>query len=100
MKKIALLLALLFFLASISVASAAPVRNVYIRELCRNGPVIAYGMYDVNTNSRITTLDARGYLDLTEKIKNYEQQNEVKLLWNYYTNKRTGPESGVFIGDC
>ena len=73
MKKIAVLLALLFFLASISVASAAPVRNVYIRELCRNGPVIAYGMYDVNTNSRIVTLDARGYLDLIEKLKEYSQ---------------------------
>lgn len=99
-KIVAIIVGLLFLLGTVSFASAAPLKQVYIRELCRNGPVIAYGIYDASTNSRITTLDARGYLDLIDKLKEYEEQNEVKLQWNYYTNKRTGPESGVFDWDC
>ena len=94
------ILGLMFLFGTLGFASAAPLKQVYIRELCRNGPVIAYGIYDSSTNFRITTLDARGYLDLIDKLKEYEIKNEVRLQWNYYTNKRTGPESGVFDCDC
>ncbi|KYC49125.1 MAG: hypothetical protein AMQ22_01723 [Candidatus Methanofastidiosum methylothiophilum] len=99
MKKIGIFLALLFFLATVGMASATT-KDVIVRELCRSGETIAYGIYDAKNNTRITTIDARGYLDLTEQIKKYEQQNGVKLFWNYYTNKKTEPGSGVFDWDC
>ena len=99
MKKIALMVFLILFLASISVASAAT-QEVIIREMCRGGPIISYGMYDAKTNQRITVFEATGFLNLIDQIKQYEIDNGIKLFWNYYTNKRTGPESGVFVGDC
>ena len=99
MKKIALMVFLILFLASIGMASAAS-QEVIVRELCRGGPIISYGMYDAKTNQRITVFEATGFLNLIDQIKQYEIDNEIKLFWNYYTNKKTEPGSGVFVGDC
>lgn len=101
MKKVAaVVFALLFILATVGMASAAQTKNVIIREKCRSGETIAYGIYDASTNDLIDTIDAKGYFRLIDEIKVYEEKNGVHLLWNYYTNKKTGPESGTFDIDC
>ena len=100
MKKIALVFALLFFLATVSMASAAPVKVVTIRELCRSDETIIYGIFDTTDNHLIDSIEANGYLDLITAIKVYELKNDVKLMWNYYTNKKTDPGSGTFEINC
>ncbi|HOI76800.1 MAG TPA: hypothetical protein PLI06_04225 [Methanofastidiosum sp.] len=100
MKKIvAIVFGLIFVLGTVGMASAAT-QEVIVREMCRGGPIISYGVYDAKTNQRVTVIEATGFSNLIEQIKQYEKDNGVKLFWNYYTNKKTEPGSGVFIGDC
>ena len=98
-KSVAVVFGLIFLLGAVGMASAAS-QEVVIREMCRGGPIISYGMYDAKTNQRITVFEATGFLNLIDQIKQYEEDNGVKLFWNYYTNKRTEEGSGVFVGDC
>jgi len=80
MKK-AIVLALALMLISIGMASATPVKEVTIEEVCRNDRVITYGIYI--GKEKIDDIYAKGYLDLIEELKEYEEMNQVKLNWNY-----------------
>lgn len=100
MKKIAIIFALLFFLATVNMATAASVKEVSIKELCRSDETIIYGIFDKNDGSLIDTLEAKGFLGLIDEIKIYEQQNGVKLFWHYSTNKRTEQGYGTFEIYC
>ncbi|HNZ87435.1 MAG TPA: hypothetical protein PKK55_02805 [Methanofastidiosum sp.] len=93
MKKIAIVFALVLFLATVSMASAAPTKVVNVRQVCRTGDIIVYGMFNANDGSIFDSIEAQGYLDLIEKINAYEKDNGINLLWNYDNSKaRIGNE--------
>ena len=95
MKKLAVVLVLLFFLATISMARATPVKVVTITELCRVGETIAYGIYDTDWNL-IDSINAKGFYNLIGEIEKYEEQKGIKLQWSY----RNKPGIGLFDTDC
>ncbi|KYC52930.1 MAG: hypothetical protein AMQ74_00569 [Candidatus Methanofastidiosum methylothiophilum] len=100
MKKIVFVVALIFFLATMSMASAATNKTVYVRELCRSDEIIIYGIFDPSDNSIIDSLEAKGFLDLIDKLKEYEEKEGIHLIWNYYTKKRTEVGFGEFEINC
>jgi hypothetical protein len=93
MKKIAFVLALLFFLGTVSMASATTTKVVNLKQACRSGDIIIYGMFDAKDNSVMGTIEAEGFYDLVTAIKVYELKNDVHLIWNFNDSKRpTGTE--------
>jgi len=95
MKIIAVVFALLFLLATVGMASATPVKVVTITELCRVGETIAYGIYDTD-GTLIDSINSKGFLNLIDEIKKYEEQKGIKLQWSY----RGKPGVGLFDTDC
>lgn len=81
MKKMVVFLAVLFLISTMGMASATPIKNVTIEEVCRNDRIITYGIY--LGKEQIDVVHAKGYLDLLSEIKEYEETNQVKLNWNY-----------------